>query len=52
MMYMQAQTKTVWKQTRNTAKLGSPIPAVAFVNKMDRNGANFDRTVMSIKNKV
>lgn len=49
---VQAQTKTVWKQTRNIAKVGVPIPAIAFVNKMDRDGACFDRTIQSIKSKL
>jgi elongation factor G len=28
------------------------IPSVAFINKMDRDGASFDRTVLSIRNKL
>jgi len=28
------------------------IPRIAFVNKMDRIGANFEQTVLSIANKL
>jgi small GTP-binding protein len=33
----QAQTETVWRQARSHG-----VPAVAFINKMDREGARFD----------
>lgn len=44
---VQAQTQTVWRQTRK-----QHIPAVAFVNKMDRVGASFTRTVESLRKKL
>lgn len=44
---VQAQTQTVWKQAKK-----QKIPAIAFVNKMDRIGANFERTVLSLKSKL
>ena len=44
---VQAQTKTVWKQA---CKQG--LPAIAFVNKMDRDGASFERTLSSIRSKL
>ena len=44
---VQAQTLTVWKQTKK-----QNIPAIAFVNKMDRFGANFERTIKSIESKL
>jgi len=44
---VQAQTRTVWKQTKKQG-----IPAVAFVNKMDRDGASFERAVQSIRKKL
>ena len=40
----QAQTETVWRQARSNS-----IPAVAFVNKMDREGADFDAAVASLE---
>ncbi|APR65117.1 elongation factor G [Borrelia anserina] len=43
---IQAQTETVWKQA---SKYG--IPRLAYVNKMDRVGANFFKLVEDIKNK-
>ena len=44
---VQSQTRTVWKQARK-----QNIPAVAFVNKMDRTGASFERAVDSLKQKL
>jgi elongation factor G len=44
---VQAQTQTVWKQTKK-----QHIPAVAFVNKMDRDGASFERAVSTVKSKL
>ncbi|WP_028328111.1 elongation factor G [Borrelia coriaceae] len=43
---IQAQTETVWRQA---SKYG--IPRLAYVNKMDRVGANFFKVVEDIKNK-
>ena len=43
---VQPQTETVWKQS-----LKYSIPKIAFVNKMDRMGANFDRVCNEIKEK-
>jgi elongation factor G len=40
----QAQTETVWRQAR-----AHGIPAVAMVNKMDREGADFDAAVASLE---
>jgi elongation factor G len=44
---VQAQTRTVWKQTKKQS-----IPAIAFINKMDRNGADFMRATESIRSKL
>lgn len=44
---VQSQTRTVWKQAKKQG-----IPAVAFINKMDRNGASFQRAVDSLKQKL
>lgn len=44
---VQSQTRTVWKQTRKQG-----IPAIAFINKMDRVGANFDQAIHSINTKL
>eukprot|EP01038_Epipyxis_sp_PR26KG_P006247 gene6247-8605_t len=44
---VQAQTRTVWKQMKK-----QNIPAIAFVNKMDRDGACFERSVSSLKEKL
>lgn len=38
---VEAQTEKVWKQSKN-------IPKLFFVNKMDRDGAGFSRTVKEI----
>lgn len=44
---VEAQTEKVWKQAQ---ALG--IPRIAFVNKMDRPGAGFSRTVKEIVQKL
>jgi len=44
---VQAQTRTVWRQTRKQG-----LPSLAFVNKMDRDGASFDRAILSLKSKL
>lgn len=44
---VQAQTKTVWRQVCK-----QNIPAIAFINKMDRDGADFKRSVGSLREKL
>eukprot|EP01117_Protostelium_nocturnum_P019880 TRINITY_DN8721_c0_g1_i1.p1 TRINITY_DN8721_c0_g1~~TRINITY_DN8721_c0_g1_i1.p1 ORF type:complete len:780 (+),score=242.82 TRINITY_DN8721_c0_g1_i1:44-2383(+) len=44
---VQAQTETVWRQI-NRYK----TPRIAFINKMDRDGASFGNTINSMKNKL
>ena len=44
---VQAQTETVWRQARRYR-----VPAVAFVNKMDREGADFGRACASLKRRL
>jgi len=44
---VQSQSETVWRQA-NTYK----VPRLAFVNKMDRVGANFERTIESIRRRL
>ena len=44
---VQPQSETVWKQAD---KYG--IPRIAFVNKLDRNGADFLRTVEMMKDRL
>mgnify|MGYP001790375304 CR=1 FL=1 len=41
---VQPQSETVWRQAN---KYG--VPRLAFVNKMDRTGANFDKVVGQLK---
>jgi len=44
---VQPQTETVWRQAQKYK-----VPVVAFVNKMDRTGADFDGVVNDIKFKL
>src|SRR6202035_3321870 len=44
---VEPQTETVWRQAD---KYG--VPRICFVNKMDRVGADFDRTVQMIKDRL
>ena len=44
---VQPQSETVWRQAK---KYG--VPVIAFVNKMDRVGANFDNVVEEIRDKL
>ncbi|OXT09634.1 hypothetical protein B9K06_27460, partial [Bacillus sp. OG2] len=40
---VEAQTEKVWKQAKDLK-----IPIIAYINKMDRDGAGFGRTVKEI----
>src|SRR5688572_1656237 len=44
---VQAQSETVWRQIRRNG-----IPAIAFVNKCDRVGADFLAAVQSVRDKL
>jgi len=44
---VQPQSETVWRQAN---KYG--VPRIAFVNKMDRTGANFDKVVGHMKTRL
>jgi len=44
---VQPQSETVWRQA---TKYG--VPRIAFVNKMDRTGADFDAAVKSMRDKL
>ncbi|GAB4173063.1 MAG: elongation factor G [Terrimicrobiaceae bacterium] len=44
---VQPQSETVWRQA---TKYG--VPRIAFVNKMDRTGADFDAAVQSMRDKL
>lgn len=44
---VEPQTETVWRQADEYH-----VPRIAYVNKMDRLGADFDKAVLSIKEKL
>ena len=44
---VQPQTETVWRQAKKYN-----VPIIAFVNKMDRVGANFNRVVADMRKKL
>lgn len=44
---VQPQSETVWRQAEHYH-----VPRIAFVNKMDRVGANFERVVTQIKERL
>jgi elongation factor G len=44
---VEPQSETVWRQADKYH-----VPRICFINKMDRMGANFDRTVQMIKDRL
>lgn len=44
---VQPQSETVWRQAQRHG-----VPRIAFVNKMDRAGADFDRTLAQLREKL
>lgn len=44
---VQSQSETVWRQADKYR-----VPRICFVNKMDKLGANFERTIDDIKNRL
>ncbi|MDI1253865.1 elongation factor G [Thermomonas sp.] len=44
---VQPQSETVWRQANKYS-----VPRMAFVNKMDRTGANFDKVVGQLKSRL
>lgn len=44
---VQPQSETVWRQARRRG-----VPAIAFVNKMDRDGANFETVLSQMKERL
>src|SRR5581483_10432116 len=44
---VQPQSETVWRQATKYK-----VPRIAFVNKMDRTGANFDNALNDMRNKL
>ncbi len=44
---VQPQSETVWRQANKYA-----VPRLAFVNKMDRTGANFDKVIAQLKSRL
>jgi elongation factor G len=44
---VQPQSETVWRQATRYK-----VPRIAFINKMDRMGANFDRVVSQIRERL
>jgi elongation factor G len=44
---VEPQSETVWRQADKYS-----VPRICFVNKMDRMGANFDRTVQMIRDRL
>ena len=44
---VQPQSETVWRQANKYQ-----VPRVAFVNKMDRMGANFEQVLAELKSKL
>ena len=44
---VQPQSETVWRQAKKYR-----VPVIAFINKMDRTGANFSKAVEDIRHKL
>ena len=43
----QPQSETVWRQAKKYS-----VPVIAFINKMDRTGADFEKAVQGIRDKL
>jgi len=44
---VEAQSETVWRQANKYA-----VPRICYINKMDRIGANFERTLNQIRDRL
>ena len=44
---VEPQTETVWHQAEKYS-----VPCIAFINKLDRTGADFDRAVLMMKDRL
>lgn len=44
---VEPQTETVWRQATSYA-----VPRIVFVNKMDKAGANFEASILSVREKL
>lgn len=44
---VEAQSETVWRQAERYG-----VPRLAYVNKLDRQGASFKRTVQSMRDRL
>ena len=44
---VEPQSETVWRQADNYG-----VPRIAFINKMDRTGADFDAAVQSMRDRL
>lgn len=44
---VEAQTETVWNQASR-----NDVPAIVFINKMDRDGASFSKSLQSLEEKL
>ncbi len=44
---VEPQSETVWKQSEKYH-----VPKIAFINKMDRIGANFENVLHEMKKKI
>jgi elongation factor G len=49
---VQPQSETVWRQANGARPGGGSVPRICFVNKMDRAGADFERTMSMIDERL
>jgi elongation factor G len=49
---VQPQSETVWRQANRPRPGGGSVPRICFVNKMDRAGADFQRTLSMIDERL
>ncbi len=49
---VETQTETVWRYTQEADRQGQPLPRLIFINKLDRDSADFDFVLEQIRERL